>query len=180
MKKKFVYPIVSLIAVATAALLFLNFGKKENTEVAHNTAPKWTLQKVDDFKVMTVTPNGNWMTEIKKAMLSKRLSDGNLPVSFAMTVVGTETPAPLASMECRLQYDNMKIEGNLRELESVLDDSTSVSNGIFAFDFSKAENATIENLYHLSSLSSEHMKMWVKPHFKDGQESEWHELECKH
>ncbi|MBP5457137.1 MAG: hypothetical protein J6Y37_11620 [Paludibacteraceae bacterium] len=180
MKKKFVYPLVSLFAVAAAALLFLNFSKKENTETPQNSASKWTLQKVDDFKVMTVAPNGNWMTEIKKAMLSKRLNDGNLPVSIAMTVVGTETPAPIASMECRLQYDDMKIEGNLRDLQSSLDDSTSVSKGIFAFDFSKAENASIENLYHLSSLSSEHMKVWVKPHFKDGQTSEWYELECKH
>ncbi|MCQ2218256.1 MAG: hypothetical protein MJZ33_07195 [Paludibacteraceae bacterium] len=182
MKKKFQHPAIAMLMAFVSALLFLNCGQKEgaNADSTKTSEQKWTLKKVDDFKIMTVAPDGDWLTDIKKAVLTKRMEDGNLPVSFAMTVEGAYKSDSVVGMDCRLQYDNLKAEAAINELKTVVDDSTFTSNGIFSFNFSKAENASIENLYHLSALSSGHLKMWVKPRYQNGQVAEWHELECNY
>lgn len=182
MKKKLTYLLLAACAILSF-LLFVNFGMKENESSSDGMSirnTQWTLQKVDDFKVMTVAPNGDWMTDIKKAMLSKRLEDGNLPVSFALTIAGSDAPDSIVGMDCRLQYKEIKMEGPIKNLKTVRDDSTFVSKGLFSFNFSKAENATIDNLYHLSALSADHLKMCVKPHYAKTDETEWHELVCKY
>lgn len=174
--KRFLYPTFATLLAIVTVFSFLNC---KNGEETHKTV-KWTMRKADNFKIMTVNADGNWLTDIKKAMLSKHLNDGNLPISFAVSVEGDIQAMPFVGMECRLQYDDTKIEGSLRNLNTVADDSLFVCNATASFNFAKAENASVENLYKLSSLASDHLKMWVKPLYKEQKSEDWHELECRY
>lgn len=181
MKKRILYPTIAVCIATAAALLFLNFGVKEKPPVGAETATaeKWTLKKADNFKIMTVTPNNDWLTEIMKATLLKRLEDGNLPISIAIAVEGPRHTHTITGMECRLQYDGVEAKGPIRNLKTSRGDSITTCNGTVHFNYAKAENASIENLDKLSTLPLEKIRIWVKPIHSEKGNGEWHELDIR-
>jgi hypothetical protein len=140
MKKVFVF-ILSLVFLCFLVFFFVQFRKKPSEK----EAGIWRLEKIDNFKILSIKQNGSPFSDAQSALFLKKIRYESLPLSAVFFFTTTSSLRNPKEIECRIVYKNIEIEKTIRDLDNFSEDSSYKSSGLFSFNLSDLKKTSAEH-----------------------------------
>lgn len=172
MKKGLIIGLISLLVLGGIAFSVYTFGFKSNK---NKEISEWTILKFDDYKIMSVVVDYHWFSDIKKAYLTRKLKEGNLPISFSVSMSNSKK-RECKSIRCKIAYKDFCLEAPLENLTKKEYGLNNVYSGTFSCNLAEIKEKSNDELISiLSNLTVKDAKIYVsfKEEDEDDEKEDW-------
>ena len=168
MKKFFLFA-TSLLFLNFLVFLFVQFTAKEESEI-------WRLEKIEEFKIMSVKQDGTPFSDAQSALFLKKIRYESLPVSATFFFTNSSSLENPKEITCRIVYKGIKIEQTINDLNVSSGSSLFRTSGVLSFNLSDLKKTGTEQeiLEFIKAFPLDtQIKYSIKPVYHSGVQQDW-------
>jgi hypothetical protein len=136
----------------------------------------WRLEKVEEFKIMSVKQDGTPFSDAQSALFLKKIRYESLPVSATLFFTNPSSLGNPKEITCRIAYKNIEIEQTMNDLNVSSEKSLFRTSGVLSFNLSDLKKTRTEHeiLEFIKAFPlGAQIKYSIKPVYHSGIQQDW-------